>query len=129
MDIPFFTDDEVVSFHQIQISLFGGDSSIRDRGLLSSAVSMPMQMFDGEFVHASIFEMAAAYLFHICSNHPFVDGNKRPAAMRALVFLRLHGIECTLTEDQMFELTIQVACGQHSKEVIAEHFKDNHKST
>ncbi|MDP7008802.1 MAG: type II toxin-antitoxin system death-on-curing family toxin [Phycisphaerales bacterium] len=127
MDVPFFTDDEVIAFHQTQISLHGGEPSVRDLGLLSSAVAMPMQMLNGEFVHTSIFEMAAAYLFHICNDHPFVDGNKCTAIMTALVFLKLNGIQCTLTENQVFELTIEVACGQLTKSDISKSFKNNHK--
>lgn len=124
MDIPFFTVDEVIAFHEIQISLFGGDPLIRDHGLLSSAVATPMQMFGGEFVHESIFEMAAAYLFHICNNHPFVDGNKRTAAMTALVFLELNNISCTATNDQIVELTLQAACSKITKKEITLFFQD-----
>lgn len=63
-----------------QIDLYGGAHGIRDLGLLQSALAMPSAGFGGEFFHIDIFEMAAAYAFHIAQNHPFLDGNKRTAS-------------------------------------------------
>ncbi len=79
MNLPprFLSVDDVVTLHQIAIENQGGDSSIRDRSLLESAIAMPTQQFGGKYLHADIPAMAAAYAFHICMNHPFIDGNKR----------------------------------------------------
>jgi len=86
MDPLFLTLDEVLSLHAEQIRLFGGSSGIRDIGLLQSAIGSVEATFDGAFLHETIFSMAAIYLYGICRNHPFVDGNKRTAAATALVF-------------------------------------------
>jgi len=123
----FLTIEEVLAFHSRQISKHGGEPSIRDMNLLSSAVNMPRQMFSGTFVHDSIFHMAAAYLFHIVSNHPFVDGNKRTGITAALTFLELNEIECTAKPAELYELVIRVATSSTTKEEIATFFENNHK--
>jgi death-on-curing family protein len=87
----FLTLDEVLGIHADQIRRYGGAAGIRDLELLQSALAMPQTTFDDEFLHGTLFEMAAAYLFHLARNHPFVDGNKRTALMCALVFLGLAG--------------------------------------
>lgn len=89
---PRFLDTEdVITLHSIAIEDQGGDPAIRDRALLESAVSIPRQQFGGAFLHEDIPTMAAAYAFHICSNHPFVDGNKRAALAAMLAFLSDNG--------------------------------------
>jgi len=87
----FLTLDEVLGIHADQIRVYGGASGIRDLARLRSAIAMPATTFDGEYLHPSVFEMAAAYLFHLARNHPFVDGSRRMALMSALVFLGLSG--------------------------------------
>ena len=72
---------------------FGGSPGVRDEGLLASAVFAPQSSFGGKSPYANVIEVAAAYLFYLCGNHPFVDGNKRTAMATAIVFLRLNGIE------------------------------------
>ena len=92
-DEPTFLNvDDVLDLHAAQLELYGGGAGLRDRGLLESAVAQPQTSIGGAFVHDGLFAMAAAYLFHIVSNHPFVDGNKRTGLLAALVFLDLNGI-------------------------------------
>src|SRR5512143_1409321 len=91
-EIIFLTLAEVIEIHADQITRYGGSHGIRDMDLLSSAVAMSSASFGGKFLHADIFEMAAAYAFHIAQNHPFIDGNKRAALASALVFLELNGV-------------------------------------
>mgnify|MGYP001024581079 CR=1 FL=1 len=76
MTAEFLDVDDVLAIHAIQIADHGGSIEIRDMGLLKSAVAQPSMTFGGEFLHDSLFAMAAAYLFHIAMDHPFVDGNK-----------------------------------------------------
>ena len=87
----FLALDEVLGIHADQIRRYGGTVGLRDLGLLRSALAMPQTTFDDEFIHGTLFEMAAAYLFHLARNHPFLDGNKRTPLMCALVFLGLNG--------------------------------------
>src|SRR4029079_14647196 len=77
--------------HEDQLRMFGGSPGIRDRGGLESADATPSATFDGRFLHHGLFDMAAAYAFHLAENQPFVDGNKRTALNAALVFLDING--------------------------------------
>ena len=75
-DPLFLSIEEVLEIQAMMLETHGGQAGIRDRSSLESAVGMPLQTFGGQFVHADVFEMAAAYAFHIAENQPFVDGNK-----------------------------------------------------
>ncbi|HEY3242777.1 MAG TPA: type II toxin-antitoxin system death-on-curing family toxin [Phycisphaerae bacterium] len=119
----FLTLDEAVEIHRDQIERYGGSAGVRDFGLLQSALAMPAAGFDGEYLHADLFEMAAAYLFHIVQNHPFVDGNKRAGAVAAIVFLCLNGISLQVAEEEFEELVLGVAQGHINKPAIADFFR------
>src|SRR5205823_12525001 len=89
----FLLMEEVLGIHAHQIEMYGGSFGVRDAGSLLSAVAAPQASFAGELFQATVFEMAAAYLFHLARNHPFIDGNKRAALASALVFLELRSEE------------------------------------
>ena len=118
--ITFLTLAEVIGIHSNQIKLYGGKEGIRDISLLSSAIAMPYATFSGEYLHRDIYEMAAAYAFHICQNHAFIDGNKRTALASSLVFLELNGISIADPEEKLYEAMIKIASGKLSKESFAE---------
>jgi death-on-curing protein len=118
--ITFLTLSEVIEIHSNQINLYGGKEGIRDISLLSSAIAMPYATFSGEYLHRDIYEMAAAYAFHICQNHAFIDGNKRTALASSLVFLELNGISIADPEEKLYEAMIKIASGKLSKESFAE---------
>jgi death on curing protein len=120
----FLSVDDVLSLHADQVALYGGDPGIRDLGLLESAVAQPRATFGGQFLHKDLFEMAAAYMFHLVQNHPFLDGNKRTGAVAALVFLDFNGIEINAPKGSIYGLTISVATGQAGKREIAEFFRN-----
>ncbi len=115
----FLTLDEVIEIHGDMIERHGGSTGIRDLGLLESAVAMPQAGFGDQYFHATPFEMAAAYLFHIVQNHPFVDGNKRVGAMAAFVFLKLNGFTLSAKESAFERMVRQVAEGKMRKDQIA----------
>ncbi len=121
----FLTLDEILALHQEQIRLFGGASGIRDLRLLESATGTPSATFDGTLLHETFFEMAAAYLYSICRNHPFVDGNKRAAVSSALTFLALNHIWIDADEDDFYDLVIAVAEGRASKAEVAMFLERN----
>ncbi len=122
--LPLFLDlDEVIEIHRDQIERYGGHAGIRDMTLLESAVAMPQATFGGEYLHNDLFEMAAAYVFHIVQNHPFVDGNKRAGAVAALVFLALNGIEVRATNQALSDTVLGVAQGGIRKDAIAEFLR------
>src|SRR5271169_7167801 len=96
--------DEVLEIQEQQIERYGGSPGLRDVAGLESAVATPQATFGGEFLHASIPAMAAAYLFHLCQNHAFIDGNKRVGANAAITFLLLNDWEPAFTEDELVDL-------------------------
>jgi death-on-curing protein len=114
-DPEFLTVEDILEIHALQIDRYGGGTGIRDRALLESATAQPMSTFDGEPLHRDLFEMAAAYLFHIVANHPFVDGNKRTGLVAALVFLDLNGIRLGHGSDELYEITMAAAEGRADK--------------
>lgn len=116
----FMTLDEAIDVHMDQVKRYGGHPGIRDIGLLLSALAMPQASFGGEFLHRDIFEAAAAYAFHICSNHQFIDGNKRTALACALVFLELNAIEMRDPDGMLYVAMIDVASGGLSKQQLAD---------
>jgi death-on-curing protein len=122
--MEFLEVQDILLLHADQIDLYGGDYGVRDAGLLESAASQARATFGGEFLHADIFEMAAAYLFHIVQNHPFVDGNKRAGATAALVFLDLNGVAIRLPKGALYDLTMSVATGQAGKKEVAEFLRE-----
>ena len=122
--IRFLVVDDVNRLHQLTIETHGGLPGIRDVGLLEAAVSMPLQTFDGEYLHPGIPAMAAAYLFHICQAHAYVDGNKRTAALAALVFLGVNGLEPLPEPDELEQMTMSVAKGELAKPELSSWFED-----
>jgi len=123
IDPLFLTLDEVLGIHADQIRRYGGRPGLRDLGLLQSALAMPETTFGGEFLHGTVFEMAAAYLFHLARNHPFVDGNKRMALMSALVFLGLNGQRLEAESGALYELVDGVAAGSVDKAEVSVFFR------
>jgi death-on-curing protein len=123
----FLTVDEAVAIHAHHIRKYGGSFGIRDMNLLASACANAEATFGGEFLHTSIFEMAAAYLYSICRNHPFVDGNKRAALACALAFLSFNKRSIVCGQEELYDLVIGVAEGRVSKAAVAV-FLEQHAS-
>ena len=115
----FLTLAEVVEVHADQITRYGGGASIRDLGLLQSALAQPEASFAGEWLHPDLYEMAAAYAYHLCQNHPFIDGNKRTALACALVFLELNRISLLDPKGTLKAAMSQIASGAKSKTAFA----------
>jgi death on curing protein len=117
--IRFLEIDEVLALHCDQIARYGGASGVRDLGLLESAVATAQSSFGGNYLHGTLEEMAAAYLFHLAQNHPFIDGNKRIAAASMIMFVYLNDRDLLCTEDELVELTLSVASGTSTKSEVA----------
>jgi death-on-curing protein len=129
MEPVFLSLDEVLEIHQQQIERYGGSAGLRDAGALESAVATPQATFGGEFLHTSIPAMAAAYLFHLCQNHPFIDGNKRGGANAAVTFLLMDDWEPTFEEEELVEVVLDVASGGLSKQRLIEIFESRCKQS
>lgn len=115
----FLELDDVVAIHAESIRRFGGGLGVRDAGLLESALAMPKATMFGELLHPTLYEQAAAYLFHLVKNHPFVDGNKRIGLAAALTFLGTNGYWVESTSSDLIELTLGVVEGRVTKADVA----------
>jgi death-on-curing protein len=122
-NIDFLTLAEAIEIHKNQIDLYGGESGLRDYNLLSSAIYFPQSTFDNQLLHKSLFDMAAAYIYHISENHPFIDGNKRTALVCGLVFLDFNGIEIDDPHGQLYKMMMKVASGKSNKNEISDTLK------
>lgn len=125
MEPVFLSLDEVLEVHEQQIERYGGSLGLRDAAGLESAVATPQATFGGEFPHTSIQAMAAAYLFHLCQNHPFIDGNKRAGANAAITFLPINNWEPTFDEEELVEVVLSIASGGLSKPGLIEIFESH----
>jgi len=111
----FLSLAEVLEIHRDQIERYGGHTGIRELGLLQSTLAMPAAGVGGRYLHGDMLEMAAAYLFHIVQNHPFIDGNKRTGTAAAIMFLSINDIELEADETQLEKLVFDVAKGKAGK--------------
>ena len=118
----FLSVDDVNRLHDLTISRHGGSAGIRDSALLDAAAAMPMQSFGGRYLHEGIAAMAAAYLYHICQAHAYVDGNKRTAALASLVFLTVNDAGPLPSPVELERVTMAVARGETSKGKLVEWF-------
>jgi death on curing protein len=119
MAIYFLTFEDILEIHGDQIDRYGGRKGIRDKGLLLSAIAQPYSTFHGQYLHETMQDKAAAYLFHICQNHPFIDGNKRVATVSALAFLSMNDCSIDFNEAKLEKLTLSVATGKAKKPEIS----------
>lgn len=108
--------DHVREIHSEALARFGGLDGVREMSLLESAVAAPQASFGGKSLYTDLIDVAAAYLFYLCRNHPFLDGNKRTALGACVVFLRLNGVEPPPDGPVWEELTLAVAAGQMDRE-------------
>lgn len=121
----FLTFDQVVALHKLQVDEFGGSHGVKDEGLLLSALGQPESGFDGNYFHKDLYEMAAAYLFHLINNHAFYDGNKRIAALTSVVFLQINGLIVIADEVEFEKLVMDAAQSKVTKVEIADFFRAN----
>lgn len=123
MPALFLDIGQILRIHLSMIERYGGKAGVRDAGQLISALAMPQASFGGELLHKDLFEMAAAYLYHIVQNYPFVDGNKRTGAAAALVFLAMNDVSIEADEEGLVDLTLAVARGESGKTEIAKFLR------
>ncbi len=106
----------VREIHAEAIARFGGSEGVRDSALLESAVAVPQASFGGRSPYRDLAEVAAAYLYYLCRNHPFIDGNKRAALGACIVFLRLNGVKPRPDGPEWEELVLAIASGSLDRE-------------
>ena len=125
MSIKFIPPEIVHTIHSDLIDRYGGRSGLRDPDLLDSALAQPKMTIGGKYVHRTIFNKAAAYGFHICRNHPFIDGNKRLAFVLMDIFLQMNGYLLSASEQDAYSIMIELANGRLSKEKLSSWLKEN----
>jgi death on curing protein len=117
------TVDIVREIHAEAIAQFGGSEGVRDLALLESAVAAPQAILGGKSPYKDIIELAAAYLFYLCRNHPFIDGNKRTALGGCIVFLRLNGIDPQPDSPEWEKLTLDVAASKIDRDTTTSRLR------
>ncbi|SET87343.1 type II toxin-antitoxin system death-on-curing family toxin, partial [Halanaerobium congolense] len=110
------------------VKIYGGSFGIRDENLLDSALEQPKATYQGKYLHDSLLKMAAAYCYHLCNNHPFIDGNKRIAFVAMDTFLQKNYLEITASEKDAYKMMIQVVSGQLSKKELTLWLENNTNS-
>ena len=103
------SEQQIIALHDLCIEKFGGLNGIRDENLFYSTCTSPYQTFDGKDLHPDIYDKALRYLSGFATNQVSIDGNKRIAAMTMLVFLAINGVSLSLTNNELVELTYNVA--------------------
>ena len=103
----FLSIEQVKSLHRMALERHGGQDGIRDAATLESAVLQPCNLW--LYTKGDLFELAAAYAFHLAEAQAFVDGNKRTGMGAALVFLESNGITVPEATDELYEAMIAVA--------------------
>lgn len=119
----FLSLDAVLEIHNQQIAFYGGLDGVRDPGALESAVGTPQATFGGQYLYESTPAMAAAYLFHIAMNHPFLDGNKRAGANAAVTFLYVNDWSLDMDVPGFIDLVMAVASGTMGKAELTKVFE------
>jgi len=126
MDEPqWIADQTALDIHDEQLKLHGGLTGVRDAGLLASALHRPLNLWTYSRNAADLAALAAAYAAGIARNHPFLDGNKRTAAVVCETFLELNGRRLTASDDDWYQTMIDLASGKLSEEQLAAWIRAN----
>jgi len=116
LDPIHLTVEQAFQTHESVLLEHGGSTGLRALALLESAVAAPQAMFGGESVFGDLVDVAAAYLFYLCKNRAFVDGNKRVALASCLLFAQVNGLSTAPDSEQWEELVLEVAASRLDRE-------------
>lgn len=125
MAIRFVPEELVMIIHSDLLQRYGGRAGLQDLPLLQSCLAQPKITLGQKFVHKSLFDKAAAYGFHLCRNHPFIDGNKRVAFVLMDLFLQGNGWEILANEEDAYSLMINLSSGKVSKAQLSSWLKNH----
>jgi len=118
-----FTKERILLLYQMNIEATGGAFGIKSEELLESALEAPYQTFDGKELFPTKLEKGARLGFGLISNHPFIDGNKRIGVYCMISFLEVNGIHIELTDEEIEDIALGVACGQMKYEDVLSFLK------
>ncbi len=119
MAVKFIPEEIIPTIHADLIHRYGGHPGLRDKHLLASALAQAKMTSGRQFLHRSIFDKAAAYGFHLCRNHPFVDGNKRISFVLMDIFLQMNGWLLTATEEEAYATMVALSAGKLTKSQLS----------
>ena len=125
MAVRFLPEELVLIIHSDLLQRYGGKAGVRDIALLQSALAQPKATSGRKFMHKSLFDKAAAYGFHLCRNHPFIDGNKRVAFVLMDLFLQRNGWEIVASEEDAYLLMIDLSSGNVSRTELSSWLKNH----
>ena len=121
-DPIFMTRERVDALHRLSLEQHGGQDGLRNEHGLESALAQPMNMF--AYGQGDLFDLAAAYAYHLAENQPFIDGNKRTAITTALFFLERNGINTSgITDAELYDAMIGIAEKRIDKAGLAAIFR------
>lgn len=124
-DYTFLDFDRIVQLNRLAVKTFGGSDGVRDKGLIESAIYQPQASFGEQYLHETIYQMAAAYYYHISESQGFSDGNKRTGFLALFAFLKLNGCDLTIPDDYLWPILLEVASGVKSKGELADFLTEN----
>ena len=122
-DYDWVLQQVVYALHQRQLAEHGGDSGVRDEGLLESALARPQNLLAYGDPEPDIAALAASYAYGICKNHAFIDGNKRVAYVTARMFLVLNGADINASQEDKYLTMLALAQGEMEEEALADWFR------
>ncbi len=126
MNEPIWLSIELAErVHERQLAEHGGPGGVRDQGMLESAMARPQQKFAYGNQSLDLPSLAAAYAFGVARNHPFVDGNKRTAAVLCELFLELNGYLLVAEDADLYPVFTALAAGELSEQALADWLRDH----
>lgn len=123
--INFIPKEIILYSHDQLIQTYGGTPGIRDKNLLDLALNQPKAAYEGHYLHNTLMKMAVAYGYHLCKNHPFVDGNKRIALVAMDIFLQKNGFEIIASEKETYKMMIRLSTDKLTKNELTKWLENN----
>ena len=128
LDPLWISEELILAVHDRQIAEHGGPAGVRDQAMLESALARPQQRMAYGGADVDLPALAAAYAYGIARNHPFVDGNKRTAAVACELFLELNGYLLVATDPDMYPVFYGLAAGEISEEELTIWLREHARS-
>lgn len=120
----WLSEELILAVHNRQIAEHGGPSGVRDPGMLESVLARPRQVL-AYGADVDLPALAAAYAYGLARNHPFMDGNKRTAAVACELFLELNGYVLVADDSDLYPVFIGLAAGEVSETELVDWLRNH----